>query len=92
MVQAGAELIGSSDALACAEMVSLGVRALNLAGIAGLTVDIGIPHLFDVIVGECAPDIYDALADALRLRDSDAIAQVAHDKAAHLAEVIQASG
>lgn len=92
MVQAGAELIGSSDALASAEMISLGVRALNLAGISGLTVDIGIPHLFDVIIGECAPEIYDALADALRLRDNDAIAQVAHEKAALLAEVVQASG
>ena len=40
MVQAGAELIGSSDAYACAEMIGLGVRALNQAGIEGLTVDI----------------------------------------------------
>ena len=29
MVQAGAELIGSADALASAEMIGLGVRALN---------------------------------------------------------------
>lgn len=92
MVQAGAELIGSSDALASAEMVSLGVKALNLAGISGLTVDIGIPHLFDVIVGDCAADIHDALGEALRLRDSDMLASIAHDKAGLLAELLNASG
>ena len=92
MVQAGAELIGSSDALASAEMISLGVKALNLAGISGLTVDIGIPHLFDVIVGDCAPEIHDALGEALRLRDSDMLASIAHDKAGLLAELLNASG
>lgn len=92
MVQAGAELIGSSDALASAEMVSLGVKALNLAGISGLTVDIGIPHLFDVIVGDCAPEIHEALGEALRLRDSDMLASIAHDKAVLLAELLNASG
>ena len=92
MVQAGAELIGSSDALASAEMISLGVKALNLAGISGLTVDIGIPHLFDVIVGDCAPEIHDALGEALRLRDSDMLASIPHDKAGLLAELLNASG
>ena len=66
MVQAGAELIGASDALACAEMISLGVRALNQAGIDGLTVDIGIPHLFDVLVdSDEDSEIYQSLAQAI---------------------------
>ena len=92
MVQAGAELIGSSDALASAEMVSLGVRALNLAGITGLTVDIGIPHLFDVMTGDCAPDVKQALEAALHLRDSDAIASIDHPQSALLAKMMSASG
>ena len=92
MVQAGAELIGASDALACAEMISLGVRALNLAGISGLTIDIGIPHLFDVIVGQCERDVQEAMAEALRLRDVDMLCAISHDKAPLLAELLQASG
>lgn len=92
MVQAGAELIGASDALASAEMVSLGVRALNLAGISGLTVDIGIPHLFDVIVGDCDASMRDALAEALRLRDSDMLQSIGHDSAPLLADLLAASG
>ena len=92
MAQAGAELIGASDSLATAEMVALGVRSLGLAGIKGLTVDIGIPHLFDVIVGDCDDEVHDALTQALRLRDSDMLSSIAHDKATLLAELLQASG
>ena len=92
MVQAGAELIGASDALASAEMISLGVKALNLAGISGLTIDIGIPHLFDEIVGECDSALQEAMAEALRLRDVDMLCAIAHDKAPLLAELLQASG
>lgn len=93
MVQAGAELIGSSDAYACAEMISLGVRALNQAGIEGLTVDIGIPHLFDVLIGDdVSDDIYKACAKAISERDSDALLAAGHDSAPILNRLLQAAG
>ena len=92
MVQAGAEIIGASDALACAEMIGLGVRALNMAGITGLTIDMGIPHLFDVIVDDCDDKTKDALIDALRLRDSDKLAGIDHPQSGLLADLLAASG
>ena len=92
MVQAGAELIGSADAMASAEMVSLGVRALNQAGISGLTVDIGIPHLFDVITHTCDADTIEALSEAVALRDVDQLLAMSDKQAALLAKLLQASG
>ena len=92
MVQAGAELIGSADAMASAEMVSLGVRALNQAGITGLTVDIGIPHLFDVITENCDEAICDEMSDAVALRDIDKLQALAEPAAQLLAKLLQASG
>ena len=92
MVQAGAELIGSADAMASAEMVSLGVRALNQAGISGLTVDIGIPHLFDVITQTCDTDTIEALSKAVALRDVDQLLAMSDKQAALLAKLLQASG
>ncbi|MGC6518333.1 MAG: ATP phosphoribosyltransferase regulatory subunit [Candidatus Puniceispirillaceae bacterium] len=92
MVQAGAELIGSNDALASAEMVSLGVRALNLAGISGLTVDMGVPHLFDLITADCEADLQSDMADALRLRDSDALLALGHPAATLLSDLLRVSG
>ena len=93
MVQAGAELIGASDALACAEMISLGVRALNQAGIEGLTVDIGIPHLFDVLVDSDEDSaIYQSLAQAISERDSDALLAIKHESAPLLNRLLLAAG
>ena len=92
MVQAGAELIGSADALASAEMIGLGVRALNKAGISGLTIDIGVPRLFDVIAQDCDASLLDKMADALRLRDSDALYALSDDAATMLAKLLDASG
>ena len=93
MVQAGAELIGASDALACAEMISLGVRALNQAGIEGLTVDIGIPHLFDVLVDSDEDSaMYQSLAQAISERDSDALLAIKHESAPLLNRLLLAAG
>ena len=93
MVQAGAELIGASDALACAEMISLGVRALNQAGIDGLTVDIGIPHLFDVLVdSDEDSEIYQSLAQAITERDTDALLAIKHESAPLLNRLLLAAG
>ena len=93
MMQAGAELIGASDALACAEMISLGVRALNEAGIEGLTVDIGIPHLFDVLVDSDEDSaLYQSLAQAISERDSDALLAIEHKSAPLLNRLLLAAG
>ena len=93
MVQAGAELIGASDALACAEMISLGVRALNQAGIDGLTVDIGIPHLFDVLVdSDEDSEIYQSLAQAITERDTDELLAIKHESAPLLNRLLLAAG
>ena len=92
MVQAGAEIIGTCDALASAEMISLGVRSLNLAGICGLTVDIGIPHLFDVMAEKSDAQIKTELEDALKMRDSDRLSASNHPLGSLLAELLRASG
>ena len=92
MVQAGAEIIGTADALASAEMIGLAVRSLNLAGITGLTVDIGIPHLFDVMAQDCDDALKDKLKDALEMRDSDLLAAIDHPVGGLLAELLRASG
>ena len=93
LMQAGAELIGASDALACAEMISLGVRALNEAGIEGLTVDIGIPHLFDVLVDSDEDSaLYQSLAQAISERDSDALLAIEHKSAPLLNRLLLAAG
>ena len=78
--------------MASAEMVSLGVRALNQAGISGLTVDIGIPHLFDVITQTCDADTIEALSEAVALRDVDQLLAMSDKQAALLAKLLQASG
>ena len=96
MVQAGAELIGASDASACAEMISLGVHALHKVGIDGLTIDIGIPYLFDELIashnGSDNDEMRDALAEAIALRDKDKLLATKHPAAQSLAQLLDVSG
>ena len=92
LVQAGAEIIGRDDEQAAAEMILLGARALNRAGITGLTVDLGVPRLVSLLLEGIDDDARAFLSDAVRNRDITAL--TAHDSAAsaHLAALCTASG
>jgi ATP phosphoribosyltransferase regulatory subunit len=50
MMQAGAELIGSDGVAAASEIVSAAISALKAAGVEGITVDLTMPDLVDVLV------------------------------------------
>ena len=45
LYQAGAELIGYNDATATAEILVMGVKALDSVGLKSITVDLGVPSL-----------------------------------------------
>ena len=92
MVQAGAEYIGASDAVACAEMISLAVHALGQTGITELTIDMGIPYLFDELIGDVSDEDRAALDDAIRSRDTDALRSLSVPQAALLADLVTAAG
>jgi ATP phosphoribosyltransferase regulatory subunit len=92
LVQAGAELIGRDDTAAIAEILVLGVRALQQAGIRQLTVDIGVPRLFDLLVEASKTALPEACARAVRERDADALAAMQHPSAKLLVQLVQAGG
>ncbi len=50
MMQAGAELIGSDGVAAASEIVAAAIAALKAAGVAGITLDLTMPDLVDVLV------------------------------------------
>lgn len=55
MTQIGAELIGRDGAAAAAEIVALAVEALAAAGARGVTVDLTLPDLVDVLAAGPLP-------------------------------------
>jgi ATP phosphoribosyltransferase regulatory subunit len=91
-VQAGAELIGRDDTAAIAEILALGVRALQQAGIRKLTVDIGVPRLFDLLSEASKTPLPEGCERAVRERDGDALAAMQHPTAALLVQLVQAGG
>jgi ATP phosphoribosyltransferase regulatory subunit len=50
MMQAGAELIGSDGVAAASEIVAVAIAALKASGVNGLTLDLTMPDLVDVLV------------------------------------------
>ncbi len=50
MMQAGAELIGSDGVAAASEIVAAAIAALKAAGVVGITLDLTMPDLVDVLV------------------------------------------
>ena len=51
LVQAGAEIIGRDDPAGVVEIILAGVLGLQKAGITDVTLDLGLPHLAEVLIG-----------------------------------------
>jgi len=96
LVQAGAEIIGRDDQQAATEIIMLGVRALEQAGISELTIDLGLPCLAEAILGDelTAMDaaIKQQMFSAISDRDITRLTSLPVKAAVHLAAVIDASG
>jgi ATP phosphoribosyltransferase regulatory subunit len=92
--QAGVELIGSDSAAADAEIVTLGVEALEKAGITGLTADLTMPTLVPAL---CAAygfpaDVVARLRAALNRKDAAGVAAIAGSAAPQLLGLLRAAG
>ena len=96
LMQAGAEIIGRDDKQAATEIILLGVRALNQAGILDLTIDLGLPCLAEAVLGDelTAMDaaVKDEMFRAISDRDITRLTKLPLKAAPHLAEIIDASG
>jgi len=66
LTQVGAEMIGASSIFHDAELAVAALKALARAGVASLTIDLGVPRLLEAIAGE-KPD--DALVQAVAAKD-----------------------
>ena len=96
LVQAGAEIIGRDDEGAVVEIILAGVLGLQKAGIKNVTVDLGLPHLAEVLLGKelavMDADIKQQLFEAVSNRDISALASLPIAAAQKLADVMTASG
>ena len=96
LVQAGAEIIGRDDEGAVVEIILAGVLGLQKAGIKNVTLDLGLPHLAEVLLGKelavMDADIKQQLFEAVSNRDISALASLPIVAAQKLADVMTASG
>ena len=96
LVQVGAEIIGRDDQQAATEIILAGICALYKAGISDLTIDMGLPCLAEVVLGEelTAMDaaVKDQMFSAISDRDVTRLTQLPLKASSHLAEIIDASG
>lgn len=67
LIQAGAELVGSDAVAAAIEILSVAVEALEVAGVTGITVDLTLPDLVDVLAAGPLP-LPPARVDEVRAR------------------------
>jgi ATP phosphoribosyltransferase regulatory subunit len=92
MTQAGAELIGLSTTAAVIEILLVAIEALEVAGVAGITVDLTLPDLIDTLAAgplPLPPESIAAVADRLDAKDAGAL--VALGAEAYL-PLLQAAG
>jgi len=92
--QVGAELIGTLQEAADAEVVLLAAEALEALGLAGLSVDLGLPPLVarlttELALGEVAVE---ALRQALDRKDAAAVESLAGDGAPLFQALLSAAG
>ncbi len=92
--QVGAELIGSAEARADAEVVLLAAEALGAIGIEGLSVDLNLPPLVPELARELRIDgsRVAALRQALDRKDAAAVTEIAGDAAEPLQALLRAAG
>ncbi len=88
--QAGLELIGDSGATADAEVIVIAAKALTALGAEDVCVDLTVPTLVTLAVGDLRerPD----LRAALDQKDADTVAALAGEQAASLTAMIGAAG
>jgi ATP phosphoribosyltransferase regulatory subunit len=89
--QAGAELIGAESVAADVEVIGLAAEALAGIGVAGLSVDLGMPTLVPAVCRGfgIAPE---AVREALDHKDAARIAETAGDAAPVLGRLLAAAG
>ncbi len=96
LVQAGAEIIGRDDPAGVVEIILAGVLGLQKAGIKDVTLDLGLPHLAEVLIGKelavMEAGLKQQLFEAIANRDISALTALPISAAAKLAEVMTASG
>ena len=96
LVQAGAEIIGRDDPAGVVEIILAGVLGLQKAGIKDVTLDLGLPHLAEVLIGKelavMEAGLKQQLFEAITNRDISALTALPIDAAPKLAEVMTASG
>ena len=96
LVQAGAEIIGRDDADGVVEIILTGVLGLQRAGIKDVTLDLGLPHLAEALIGKELTVMDAALKQqlfaAISNRDISALTALPIRSVETLAEVIMASG
>lgn len=79
MIQAGAELIGTSSSAAVIEVLTVAIEALEIAGVTGITVDLTLPDLVETLAQGALPlpaDRIDAVRDRLDAKDAGALAEL----------------
>lgn len=96
LVQAGAEIIGRDDPAGVVEIILAGVLGLQKAGIKNVTLDLGLPHLAEVLVGKelavMETGLKQQLFEAISNRDISALTALPIAAAPKLADVMTASG
>ncbi len=94
VAQAGAELIGAPQEAGDAEVVVLAARALEAAGVEGLSVDLSLPTLVPAMTGTLAieAEAADALRKALDRKDAAGVASLAGAEAALFEALLRAGG
>ena len=92
--QVGAELIGSEQPEADAEVVLLAAEAVRQLGVGSLSVDLNQPLLAKAVAEGLGLDRNDwnALRDALDRKDAAAVAEAAGDQAALFLAMLDAAG
>jgi len=92
--QVGAELIGSDEPAADAEMIAMSAAALAAVGAARISIDLTIPYLVPAIIGwsQVPPDIAAILRAALDRKDAGEVAAHGGRVGALLADLCAASG
>lgn len=92
--QVGAELIGSTAAAADAEVIVMAIDALGEIGVEGVCIDLGLPTLVPLLMGETG--VSEPLRQALDRKDVVAVRALADDigaaKADTLCRLIAAAG
>ena len=93
--QVGAELIGSSSSRADAEVILMAAKSLRDLGLAGLSVDLGLPTLVRALfdhLGVSGTDTAERLRAALDQKDAAAIAAIPNIPVALFESLVGAVG